>query len=30
MNKNNNIFYYKRGDLWVLKTHEEPTHPYDI
>lgn len=28
MNKNNNIFYYKRGDLWVLKTHEEPTHPY--
>ena len=23
-----NIFYYKRGDLWVLKTGETDYHPY--
>ncbi len=28
MSELNNIYYYKRGDLWVLKTHEEPNHPY--
>ena len=28
MNELGDIFYYERGDLWILKTDEESSHPY--
>lgn len=28
MNDLENIYYYKRGDLWILKTGKTDYHPY--
>ena len=28
MNDLDNVYYYERGDLWILKTSENDYHPY--
>lgn len=28
MNDLENVYYYERGDLWILKTGENDYHPY--